>query len=64
MSGIKDDEVAAVVFQVLYPSLNEPNGPGWRMFFWLDAAPAVLALWIALRVRESPVWLARPGPTD
>jgi MFS transporter, SHS family, lactate transporter len=53
--------LAAVVFQVLYPWLNEPNGPGWRMFFWLGAAPAVLALWIALRVRESPVWLARRG---
>jgi SHS family lactate transporter-like MFS transporter len=51
--------LAAVVFQVLYPLVNEPNGPGWRMFLWLGAAPALLALWIAARVKESPVWLAR-----
>jgi len=53
--------LAAAVFQVLYPLVNEPNGPGWRMFFWLGAAPALLALWIGLRVRESPVWLAHRG---
>ena len=53
--------LAAVVFQVLYPLVNGPNGPGWRMFFWLGAAPAVLALWIGLRVKESPIWLARRG---
>ena len=46
-------------FQVLYPLVNASNGPGWRAFFWLGAAPALLALWIALRVKESPVWLAR-----
>jgi MFS transporter, SHS family, lactate transporter len=53
--------LAAVVFQVLYPVVNAPNGPGWRMFFWLGAAPVLLAFWIALRVKESPVWLARRG---
>jgi SHS family lactate transporter-like MFS transporter len=51
--------LAAVVFEVLYPVVNASNGPGWRAFFWLGAVPAVLALWIALRVKESPVWLAR-----
>jgi MFS family permease len=51
--------LAAVVFQVLYPLVSEPNGPGWRMFFWLGGAPALLPLWIALHVKESPVWLAR-----
>ncbi len=51
--------LAAVVFEVLYPLVNALNGPGWRAFFWLGAAPALLALWIALRVKESPVWLAR-----
>ena len=51
--------LAAVVFQVLYPLVNESNGPGWRMFFWVGAAPALLVLWIAPRVKESPVWLAR-----
>ena len=35
--------LAAAVFQALYPLVNEPNGPGWRMFFWLGAAPALLA---------------------
>jgi hypothetical protein len=29
--------LAGAVFQVLYPLVNEPNGPGWRMFFWLGA---------------------------
>jgi SHS family lactate transporter-like MFS transporter len=29
--------------------------------FWLGAAPALLALWIGLRVKESPLWLARRG---
>jgi len=53
--------LAAVVFQVLYPLVNEPNGPGWRMFLWLGAAPALLVLWIVPRVKESPVWLARRG---
>jgi SHS family lactate transporter-like MFS transporter len=53
--------LAAVVFQVLYPLVNGSSGPGWRMFFWLGSAPALLALWIALRVKESPVWLARHG---
>jgi SHS family lactate transporter-like MFS transporter len=51
--------LAAVVFQVLYPLANAPHGPGWRMFFWLGGVPALLALWIGRRVKESPVWLAR-----
>jgi SHS family lactate transporter-like MFS transporter len=53
--------LAAVVFELLYPLVNVPSGPGWRMFFWLGAAPALLALWIMPRVKESPVWLARRG---
>jgi SHS family lactate transporter-like MFS transporter len=51
--------LAAVVFQLLYPLLTASNGPGWRAFFWLGAIPVFLALWIWLRVKESPVWLAR-----
>jgi MFS transporter, SHS family, lactate transporter len=51
--------LAAVAFQVLYPLVSAPNGPGWRAFFWLGAAPVILALWTGLRVKESPVWLAR-----
>jgi len=51
--------LAAVVFQVLYPLVNHPHGPGWRMFFWLGALPALLVFWILPRVKESPVWLAR-----
>ena len=53
--------LAAVVFQVLYPLVSSSNGPGWRAFFWVGAAPALLAVWIGLRVKESPVWLARRG---
>jgi SHS family lactate transporter-like MFS transporter len=53
--------LAAVVFQVLYPLVNGPHGPGWRAFFWLGGVPVLLALWIARRVKESPIWLARRG---
>ncbi len=51
--------LAAVVFQLLYPLVTASSGPGWRAFFWLGGVPALLALWIGLRVKESPVWLAR-----
>jgi len=51
--------LAAVVFQVLYPLVTGPNGPGWRIFLWLGGLPVLLVLWIAPRVKESPVWLAR-----
>lgn len=53
--------LAAIAFQILYPVANQPSGPGWRVFFWLGALPALLVFWILLRVKESPVWLARKG---
>jgi SHS family lactate transporter-like MFS transporter len=51
--------LAAVIFEALYPLVTGPSGPGWRVFFWLGGAPALLVLWIVPRVKESPVWLAR-----
>ena len=51
--------LAAVVFQLLYPAAGAPSGDRWRWFFWLGSFPALLVVWILLRVKESPVWLAR-----
>jgi SHS family lactate transporter-like MFS transporter len=44
--------VAAGVYAVLYPLL------GWRGLFMVGAVPAVLALYIGLKVEESPAWRA------
>lgn len=50
--------LAAVAFQLLYPAAGA-SGEGWRCFFWLGSLPALLVFWILVRVKESPVWLAR-----
>lgn len=51
--------LSAFAFQLLYPLVGGQSGQGWRVFFWLGALPVLLAFWIVLRVKESPVWLAR-----
>jgi SHS family lactate transporter-like MFS transporter len=51
--------LAALAFQALYPASGEPSSEAWRWFFWLGSLPALLVFWILLRVKESPVWLAR-----
>lgn len=55
--------LAALVFELIYPLIHTASGSAWRVFFWLGACPALLALWIAIRVKESPLWLARRTKT-
>ncbi len=45
--------LAALVYLLAYPYI------GWRGMFFIGAAPALVSLFITLKVRESPVWLAR-----
>lgn len=37
---------------------------GWRVLFYLGVLPAFLAIFVAMRVPESPRWLAIKGRTD
>jgi SHS family lactate transporter-like MFS transporter len=50
--------LSAVVYQIVYPMV-EGRLEGWRVMLWLGILPALLAVWILVRVEESPVWLAR-----
>jgi len=36
---------------------------GWRAMFWIGGAPALLAFYIAFRVRESEAWKQHHAPT-
>jgi MFS transporter, SHS family, lactate transporter len=36
---------------------------GWRAMFWVGGAPALLAFYIRLRVKESPAWKQHRAPT-
>lgn len=51
--------LAAALYWLLFPHLH---GTGmftaWRVMFMLGALPALLALYLRLKVEESPVWLA------
>jgi SHS family lactate transporter-like MFS transporter len=51
--------LAAVVFQFVYPLFSATPDLGWRVMLWAAIVPALLALWVRRRVKESPVWLAR-----
>jgi SHS family lactate transporter-like MFS transporter len=44
--------LAAFVFRVIFPVV------GWRWMFGIGILPSLLAIFIATRVHESPVWLA------
>ena len=57
--------LSAIVFQTLYPVLQQEMDEAWRAMFWIGAIPALLVLWIRSKVTESPVWLAahRDGST-
>jgi SHS family lactate transporter-like MFS transporter len=50
--------LSALVFQAVYPLVGG-RVEAWRVLLWLGILPALLALWIMVRVDESPVWLAR-----
>jgi SHS family lactate transporter-like MFS transporter len=49
--------LAAVAFRTVYPwaSAHWP-GNGWRVMFFLGGLPALLSLFIRMRVRESEAW--------
>ena len=51
--------LAAVVFQFVYPLFSATPDLGWRVMLWAAIVPAILALWVRRRVKESPVWLER-----
>jgi SHS family lactate transporter-like MFS transporter len=51
--------LAAFMFQELYPFLSGRVTWGWRILFWIGASFGLLAIWIKLRVTESPVWQNR-----
>ena len=51
--------LAAVVFQFVYPLFSTTPDLGWRVMLWAAILPAILALWVRRRVKESPVWLER-----
>jgi len=51
--------LSAFVFHFVYPLVSVRPDFGWRVMLWLGVLPALLALWIMSRVKESPVWLDR-----
>jgi len=57
--------LSAIVFQTLYPVLQQEMDEAWRAMFWIGAIPALIVVWIRSKVTESPVWLAahRDGST-
>lgn len=50
--------LASGLFFLLSPMI------GWRGLFMLGLAPALLAVWVAFGVRESPRWLLGQGRTE
>ena len=57
--------LSAIVFQTVYPVLQQEMDEAWRAMFWIGAIPALIVVWIRSKVTESPVWLAahRDGST-
>src|SRR5438105_8361428 len=49
--------ISALVFQYLYPIVNQRADFGWRVMFWIGILPALLVLFIMKGVKESPLWL-------
>ena len=53
--------LAAFAFRFIYPMFGGDGTPDFRLashVLSIGVVPALLALWIAARVPESPVWLA------
>src|SRR2546421_3327118 len=48
--------LAAITARILLPTL------GWRAMFWAGGAPALLALYIRWRVKESQAWKQHKAP--
>jgi SHS family lactate transporter-like MFS transporter len=51
--------LSSLVFQFVYPLVNQRPDFGWRVMFWLGVLPALLVVFIVRSVKESPVWLER-----
>jgi putative sialic acid transporter len=51
--------LSSVVFEFVYPIINDRTPYGWRAMLWIGILPAFLVLFIMKGVAESPVWLAR-----
>jgi SHS family lactate transporter-like MFS transporter len=49
--------LAAFAFRFVYPAFDP--AVGWRVMLSIGVVPIALVPWIAARVAESPVWLAR-----
>lgn len=49
--------IASIIYGLLFVHI------GWRGMFGIGVIPILLAVFIALRVKESPVWLATRGKT-
>jgi MFS transporter, SHS family, lactate transporter len=51
--------LSSLVYQYVYPLVNQRADFGWRVMFWIGILPALLVLFIMKGVKESPVWLER-----
>ena len=51
--------LSSLVYQYVYPIVNQRADFGWRVMFWMGILPAFLVLFIMKGVKESPVWLER-----
>ena len=51
--------LSSLVYQYVYPLVNQRADFGWRVMFWMGILPAFLVLFIMKGVKESPVWLER-----
>ena len=51
--------LSSLVYQYVYPLVNQRADFGWRVMFWMGVLPAFLVLFIMKGVKESPVWLER-----
>jgi len=56
--------LSSLVYQYVYPLVNQRSDFGWRVMFWLGILPALLVLFIIRSVEESPVWLERRRHLD
>ena len=51
--------LSSLVYQLGYPFVTRHVDEAWRVMLWIGLLPSLVVLWIAVRVNESPVWLAR-----
>jgi MFS transporter, SHS family, lactate transporter len=51
--------LSSLVYQYVYPLVDQRADFGWRVMFWIGVLPAFLVLFIMKGVKESPVWLER-----